>query len=581
MKKILSILYFLLIVNLSFAQTNIFPSTGRVGIGTITPNDTTSLHIKGGHTTTSTLLQYPLDVSSQLQGSAFLRTWASEPLISYNGTGIGANINNWGLVRMNKTLSSAYIRFIPQTTSGMMLFSTIDGAGTKYDNTMAIVNDKVGIGTTTPLTTLTVSGTFTPAYMQMAVKNNSLGDGVGISFNEANDIRRGHIYAKNGNGLIIGDETSYGLRVFSGGSEVFTARSNGNVGIGTTSPIEKLEVNGSIQVSGTIKFGNSGVRTESRSDAGLQGNVGALSGFYETSTPKNFPKDDNNWWHLIDSRHSNNGNNYAMQISGSFFDQKLFFRKTNNDPAQSWKEVVAIDANGKINFDNDAAANKKSITIGGLVYGGAIRFNSNGAVANNRNLELGNLDNSGNFYPSMVVSSETGNVGIGTQNPNSKLQIVDNSSPYIMVGRTDGSMGGIYFGNTNHGVIRNYKTGNDVGIYTTEGDIYLSATSLNTQKSDNQFILRKGGQIGIGTMDIPVGYKLAVAGDMIAERVVVKLLSNWPDYVFSPNYKRSTLTEIEEYINKNHHLPNIPSAKEVAENGIDIGKMNAKLLEKI
>lgn len=113
-----------------------------------------------------------------------------------------------------------------------------------------------------------------------------------------------------------------------------------NVGVGNTSPAERLSVTGNIAASGIVYWGNDFSRTETRDDAGLQGNAGAKSGYFETNNPINFPAGANNWWHLIDTRHSNNTNNYALQIAGSFFDQRLFFRKTNNNPATPWTEVL-------------------------------------------------------------------------------------------------------------------------------------------------------------------------------------------------------------------------------------------------
>jgi len=110
----------------------------------------------------------------------------------------------------------------------------------------------------------------------------------------------------------------------------------GNVGIGTTTPGYRLDLN-----TGTFAFGNGNVRTETRNDAGLQGNAGAQSGFFETVSPTNYPTGASSWWHLIDVRHSNNTNNYALQLSGSFFDQKLYFRKTNGNPAQPWTELLS------------------------------------------------------------------------------------------------------------------------------------------------------------------------------------------------------------------------------------------------
>ncbi|GGD07570.1 hypothetical protein GCM10011368_06870 [Hyunsoonleella pacifica] len=58
-------------------------------------------------------------------------------------------------------------------------------------------------------------------------------------------------------------------------------------------------------------------------------------------------------------------------------------------------------------------------------------------------------------------------------------------------------------------------------------------------------------------------------------------MNNWPDYVFTNDYKLPTLLEVEAYIKENGHLPNIDSAKEVEKNGVLLGEMNAKLLEKI
>src|SRR5690606_22444533 len=116
----------------------------------------------------------------------------------------------------------------------------------------------------------------------------------------------------------------------------------GNVGIGTTAPAESLHTTGNIRADGIVYWGNGLVRTETRPDAGLRGDAGAKSGFFETSAPSpasSWPTGASSWWHLLDVRHSNNSNNYALQLSGSFFDQRLFFRKTNNNASQAWSEI--------------------------------------------------------------------------------------------------------------------------------------------------------------------------------------------------------------------------------------------------
>ncbi len=88
------------------------------------------------------------------------------------------------------------------------------------------------------------------------------------------------------------------------------------------------------------------------------------------------------------------------------------------------------------------------------------------------------------------------------------------------------------------------------------------------------------GNVGIGVTDTK-GYKLAVGGSMIAEKIKVKLKTAWPDYVFAPEYTLPSLQEVEAHIKQYQHLPDMPSAKEVAAEGIDLGEMNRKLLQKV
>ena len=90
----------------------------------------------------------------------------------------------------------------------------------------------------------------------------------------------------------------------------------------------------------------------------------------------------------------------------------------------------------------------------------------------------------------------------------------------------------------------------------------------------------KEGDLGIGTTDTK-GFKLGVNGKIAATEVKVALYDNWPDYVFDNEYTLPTLKEVESHIMEKGHLEDIPSAVEVAENGIMLGSMNAKLLQKI
>ncbi len=104
---------------------------------------------------------------------------------------------------------------------------------------------------------------------------------------------------------------------------------------------------------------------------------------------------------------------------------------------------------------------------------------------------------------------------------------------------------------------------------------FLSGTKVNTT-----IVNKSNGNVGIGTINT-FGYRLAVNGDIGAKEVNVEVTSDWPDFVFSDTYELRSLEEVDRYISQNRHLPAIPSEAEVREYGINLGEMNAKLLEKI
>jgi hypothetical protein len=96
----------------------------------------------------------------------------------------------------------------------------------------------------------------------------------------------------------------------------------------------------------------------------------------------------------------------------------------------------------------------------------------------------------------------------------------------------------------------------------------------------NLFHVGADGNVGIGT--IKPQAKLAVKGTILAQRVKVSMAAaEWPDYVFSKNYVLPSLQEVEKYINRHQHLPDMPTAAEVAREGQDIGDINRKLVQKV
>lgn len=108
----------------------------------------------------------------------------------------------------------------------------------------------------------------------------------------------------------------------------------------------------------------------------------------------------------------------------------------------------------------------------------------------------------------------------------------------------------------------------------------------------NAFIKQKltvGDKVVIGTntapsLSTPSGYSLYVAKGILTEKLKVAVHTdpaNWADFVFDSNYNLMPLKEVESYINANQHLPEVPSADQVFNDGIDVAAMDAKLLQKI
>jgi hypothetical protein len=92
---------------------------------------------------------------------------------------------------------------------------------------------------------------------------------------------------------------------------------------------------------------------------------------------------------------------------------------------------------------------------------------------------------------------------------------------------------------------------------------------------------RGDGRIGIWTTTPATGYALSVNGKIICEELKVQLSGSWPDYVFSDNYSLMSLAGVESFIRSYHHLPGIPNALQIEKDGISVGEMQKKMMEKI
>lgn len=108
----------------------------------------------------------------------------------------------------------------------------------------------------------------------------------------------------------------------------------------------------------------------------------------------------------------------------------------------------------------------------------------------------------------------------------------------------------------------------------------LNGTNIIELPYGNKFgdINFVNGSVGIGT-EAPQE-RLSVNGKVRAKEVKVEV-ANWPDYVFDSSYNLLPLQQLRDFIKTNKHLPAVPSAKEVQEEGVDLGRNQAILLKKI
>ncbi|WP_052306722.1 hypothetical protein [Chitinophaga pinensis] len=169
-----------------------------------------------------------------------------------------------------------------------------------------------------------------------------------------------------------------------------------------------------------------------------------------------------------------------------------------------------------------------------------------------------------------------GNVGINTETPTARLEVngqtmVSGGSNLILKApdAAPGDPGDVFFAD---------NTGNELArVYLNPGtgDLRFSVGATVSAK----MMILKNGNVGIGATPKD-DYKLAVGGTIAARKMKVTS-ETWADFVFQPEYKLPTLYEVENYIKMHQHLPDVPSAAEVEKDGIDVGEMNKKLLQKI
>lgn len=399
----------------------------------------------------------------------------------------------------------------------------------------------------------------------------------------------------------------------------------GNVGLGTTTPTSKLEVIGMSKLSGRVTIDSAVVVRDSVTinkrltvdqDVKIKGSSVFVGNAKFNSDVKILGIGHVKDKFIVDSTANFNDKivvdgigrfNNDLKVMGDFiFGNNKRIGYLPASPTTS--EIIGFGRlpNPNIfpllsvcNFPVTPTSNQFSGMMnayGNSVYGGNLNVLSMGFDGANGIIDMAGTNNVGgpslliNYYcgknvainvgpngGDVIMTSEyLGKVGIGTNNPQTKLDVngkisVNNNT--ILLRSGDDENHGLSYGNTPS---INVNIDGPFLYGWGGGALGVNHNGVCTKVLNwNEY-----GQVGIGTDDTK-GYQFAVNGKMIAEEIVVKHYANWPDFVFAKEYGLMSLDKVEEHINKFQHLPNVTLEKEINENGISLGNMDEILLQKI
>ena len=175
-----------------------------------------------------------------------------------------------------------------------------------------------------------------------------------------------------------------------------------------------------------------------------------------------------------------------------------------------------------------------------------------------------------------------GSVGIGTTTPRGKFDVDGAGDIYLNDDPINGAGQSLFL--PGHIYISPHTSTGDISFLQARRSDNSGTTALRIRTYNNGSLTESmhiagDGNVGIGTAN-PT-QKLTVNGTIYGKEVKVDLSVPGPDYVFEEDYKLTPLEDIKTYIDQNKHLPEVPSAKEMEKNGIQLGEMNMLLLKKI
>ena len=389
----------------------------------------------------------------------------------------GSDENNWTILATGTVSAENIVSGIIAPTrlgSGTANSDTFLNGVSQYEK----VVKSVGIGTTQPLTIVASSADYAPggigtnkfygdldirvnrakstldAYSTLGVakfKTSTFAVGndgeVSIKNSATGDIDSSTLGGQSPTYYLSAANHTGAVPVTRGGTGLTGAPSLGALLVGNGSGFN-LTVNPSLTgtlTAPTVYWGNSASRTETKNNAGT---LASKSGFFETASPTNYYTGATGSVHLIEARGSNDSDNYALQIAGSFTDQNLYFRKTNNSSTTAWTRFIGENSSGITTVGNIGVHTAAVPSGTALAVNGTISevYNNQfwnvvtqadvgyGATQVPLNQHLGQLAFLDDYAPSALrrenggsddlLVDANGNIGIGTTVANYRLQVV-------------------------------------------------------------------------------------------------------------------------------------------------------------
>jgi hypothetical protein len=435
----------------------------------------------------------------------------------------------------------------------------------------------VGIGTTLPAGKLHIDLTGAATQFAILIDDDDADDptirirkgGTSKAFMLVNgdDFRVG-TYGTNPNGNLA-FQTSSSTRM--------TITPAGNVGLGTTTPISRFQIVGGTEASlSTHGFMMLGTETAANIVADnneiMARNNGVVSDLFIQS--------EGGTTQFGNSTESNieikNSSITAFYNGGT---ETLILQPNGKTRLGSVLDFANTKFHISEGNDAGAANNQSGYMMIGSSTAENVVFDNNEILARN------------NGVVSTLFLGRDGSkvqLGNGPDEAGTKLQITsgtdvdlpDANSGYMMMG-SQGSYNMVM--DNNEIQVRNNGAASHLYLQNSGGNVFIgdatNFTGSHRLGVDGNAVIT--GAVRIGETVTPSGYKLAVDGKAIMTEVLVRLVPNWPDYVFNNKYKLRGIDEVEDFIKKNNHLPGIPSAKEIESNGINVGEMQKMQMEKI